>query len=567
MKNNRAFLRIEMLIAVCVIALLAIPIISGSRSSTAEACWSYLRIECFEQNAPMWPWCMPSGSGRCWRFNPNPANPNAWGIQDQYYSVRMQSLCGDGDIHSLWVMGEPGTDDPRFDVYPAGLNTYVTYGPLNLTNQQYAQVQFSLFFRNNLDIQDTICWGADSVFTLATTHIWVDSVFSGQTEEGWRTFTMDLSDLYRNVATRDSVSALGRPAVYVYWWFRADADQFRDIGGFIDDVIIAVDDGSLDLRADGIEVRDASGDLYPTRIETGDYIRARMLWSTCSGGTPYYPDFHATLYLDDDIVFDSVMTGVPQDATFNWLSDSILVTETGDHSFNFVLDPIGEVAEVLENNNTETIPFTAYPPNIPPTFEWIAPSTDTLETISGIALLSWILSDPDGEAHVTIHIDADTLECVGPIVPRTINRPETETPDTVNWSTTSFPVGTIRYLYAEYSDEFSQFCEYSPFPVLIRGLAAGENPNIPTTFSLNQNYPNPFNPETSIEFSLTRGGHTTLTIFDITGREITKLIDNDLTPGNYETNFNAGLNRPSGVYLYRLDAPEGSITKKMILMK
>ncbi len=565
MKNHRTYLRIEMLITACVIALLAIPIISQKRSSTAEACWSYLRIECFERNAPEWPWCQPTPQ-RCWRFSPNHADPNAWGIQDQVYSVRLQSLSSN-DLHSLWCMGEPGTDDPRFDVYPGNLSTFVTYGPLDLTNQAYAQVQFSLFFRNAMDVQDTIFWGADSVFALGAAHIWIDSVFSGQTEEGWRTFTMDLSDLYRNVATRDSVSALGRPAVYVFWWFKSDADQIRDVGAFIDDVIIAVDDGSLDLRADAIEVRDAEGNGFPSRIETGDYIRARVLWSTCSGGTPFYPDFHATLYMDGNIVYDSLMTGVEQDSSFNWLSDSIEVVTEGEHTFEFVIDPIGEVAEANENNNTRSIPFTSYVPNVPPSFVWITPSTDTLEAFGGVANLSWQLSDPDGDATVTIHIDADNEGCVGPIVPRTLNRPETDQPDTVAWSTLSLPDGALRYLYAEFGDEFMTYCDYSPFPVRVHGLGAGENPNIPSSFSLNQNYPNPFNPETNIDFSITRGGHTTLTIFDITGREITKLIDNDLTPGNYETNFNAGINRPSGVYLYRLDAPEGSITKKMILMK
>lgn len=102
----------------------------------------------------------------------------------------------------------------------------------------------------------------------------------------------------------------------MFWWFKSDADQTRDVGAFIDDVIIAVDDGSLDLRADAIEVRDAEGSGFPSRIRTGDY-RARVLWSTCSGGTIYYPNFHATLYLDGNIVYDSLMTIVLQDASYN----------------------------------------------------------------------------------------------------------------------------------------------------------------------------------------------------------------------------------------------------------
>ena len=135
------------------------------------------------------------------------------------------------------------------------------------------------------------------------------------------------------------------------------------------------------------------------------------------------------------------------------------------------------------------------------------------------------------------------------------------------WSTITIPDNQVRWLYAEYGDALFLGCEYSPFPVLVMPLANGERVFVPVTFSLNQNYPNPFNPETDIHFSITTAGHTTLKVFDITGREVATLIDNDLTPGAYDTHFNAGINRPSGVYLYRLDAPEGSITKKMILMK
>lgn len=110
-----------------------------------------------------------------------------------------------------------------------------------------------------------------------------------------------------------------------------------------------------------------------------------------------------------------------------------------------------------------------------------------------MANLSWQLSDPDGEATVTEDsYYADTEGCVGPIVPRTLNRPETDR-DTVAWSTLSLPDFAIRHLYAEYGDKVMTYCDYAPFPVRAHGLDADDHPNIPSSFSLNQNYPNPFN--------------------------------------------------------------------------
>ena len=88
----------------------------------------------------------------------------------------------------------------------------------------------------------------------------------------------------------------------------------------------------------------------------------------------------------------------------------------------------------------------------------------------------------------------------------------------------------------------------------------------PTEYSLNQNYPNPFNPSTKITFSLAADSKVTLKIIDAIGQEIATLINQDLTAGVHDINFNASeLN--SGVYFYRLEAGNFVETKKMVLMK
>lgn len=100
---------------------------------------------------------------------------------------------------------------------------------------------------------------------------------------------------------------------------------------------------------------------------------------------------------------------------------------------------------------------------------------------------------------------------------------------------------------------------------LVTGINQTSN-ELPSAFSLEQNYPNPFNPVTNIKFSVPKNGLVKLAVYDITGREVAKLVDQSLTPGSYTYGFDAsGLS--SGIYLYSLTASEFSSVKKMILIK
>jgi len=85
-------------------------------------------------------------------------------------------------------------------------------------------------------------------------------------------------------------------------------------------------------------------------------------------------------------------------------------------------------------------------------------------------------------------------------------------------------------------------------------------------FLLFQNFPNPFNPSTTIKYSITKQSYVTLKVYDILGREITILVNEEKRAGNYEMNWNAA-KLSSGVYFYKLKAGEFIQTKKMILMK
>ncbi|HJY63801.1 MAG TPA: T9SS type A sorting domain-containing protein, partial [Ignavibacteria bacterium] len=90
-------------------------------------------------------------------------------------------------------------------------------------------------------------------------------------------------------------------------------------------------------------------------------------------------------------------------------------------------------------------------------------------------------------------------------------------------------------------------------------------------FMLYQNYPNPFNPKTKIRFNIPpleggRGRIVSLIIYDVLGREISTLINNQLQPGSYEIDFDASY-LSSGVYFYRLVSEGYTLTRTMILIK
>jgi len=102
--------------------------------------------------------------------------------------------------------------------------------------------------------------------------------------------------------------------------------------------------------------------------------------------------------------------------------------------------------------------------------------------------------------------------------------------------------------------------KYSPEVDVVVGIA-------PKEFSLSQNYPNPFNPTTSIEFTVPSDGRVTLKVYDMLGREVTTLVDREVTAGEFQqVTFDAS-KLASGVYFSRLEFGGKELLKKMVLLK
>jgi hypothetical protein len=101
---------------------------------------------------------------------------------------------------------------------------------------------------------------------------------------------------------------------------------------------------------------------------------------------------------------------------------------------------------------------------------------------------------------------------------------------------------------------------YHPIGIEIQGN------EVPGRYTLYQSYPNPFNPAALIKFDIPRTSAVKLIVFDLLGREVATLVNDELKAGKYKIDWNAS-SFASGVYLYKLTAGDFTETKKMILLK
>ena len=128
-------------------------------------------------------------------------------------------------------------------------------------------------------------------------------------------------------------------------------------------------------------------------------------------------------------------------------------------------------------------------------------------------------------------------------------------------------------LYDHYGNAFfewfeSGFGSFKVFPYYskLSSMGVTNSKNAPRDFYISQNYPNPFNPTTIINYSVPTRTFVSLKVFDILGREIKTLVNEEKSAGNYSVNFN-GVNLSSGVYFYSISAGNFTQVKKLILLK
>jgi len=117
--------------------------------------------------------------------------------------------------------------------------------------------------------------------------------------------------------------------------------------------------------------------------------------------------------------------------------------------------------------------------------------------------------------------------------------------------------------------EWVFFSKSTPGETNANGIIVSVEPvtgQVVSEYSLSQNYPNPFNPTTTIEFSLKKAGHTTLTIYTVTGQKVATLIDKNMKAGKFKVTVDAS-KLASGMYFYQIKSGNFTAVRKMLLMK
>lgn len=140
-------------------------------------------------------------------------------------------------------------------------------------------------------------------------------------------------------------------------------------------------------------------------------------------------------------------------------------------------------------------------------------------------------------------------------------------PNSPGTTDTLFANGNSVNLNSGSSGDQWNFAPNKPIAIVNPSGIVNRNETV-SGYELGQNYPNPFNPVTRINFSIPKSGFVKLSVFDLSGKEVSVLVNENLQSGTYEYEFDAKtLNLSSGAYFYKIQTGDFSQIKKMILTK
>lgn len=237
-----------------------------------------------------------------------------------------------------------------------------------------------------------------------------------------------------------------------------------------------------------------------------------------------------------------------------------------------IADEFGEYNDWIEiyNATTEAVDISGYyiTDDLSNPSQWKIPTTTSDSTIiqPGGFLLLWADKQPEqGVLHVNIKLGASG-EAIGLYLPDGIGVVDTLT---YGVQTTDISYGRLE----DGGDLWEFFTGTTPGASNSGGTVGIEEPanSLISEFQLSQNFPNPFNPTTTISYSLPEMSDVRLIVYDITGREVARIVNSQQTSGYHNVQWNgrddSGNPVSTGVYFTRLEAGEYSQTIKMVYLK
>jgi len=455
---------------------------------------------------------------------------------------------------------------PFIDEYVPNLDTYAVWGPFSLEQAEEAQCVFWYWNDSELN-NDFLAWGA-------STDVSGQPFYEGDRVSGpnytnlWNNAVLDLNDLedpYGN-----PYSMIGEEEVYIVFYFHSNGyNPVEYWGGFIDDISLGWNDGLFDLEAVLPEFLDADSNSVTIPMEGQDYI-VRFQWDVEGNGST--GPFTVECEMDDEFFYSQEYNlNVIEDTTIYTYADMTWAGDIGPHTMEWTVDVDNQVYETYENNNYSLYEFEVV---LYDSLPWIIITRPTEGDSADEGFwIQWEAYDRESNATIYLYYDNDATGFNGGLINYTPIYEDTD-PDSFWWNTASLSEGNEYYIYGLISDGFNMTqSDYSDFPLIIHHpLNTGEgNFAQPEVFYLTQNYPNPFNSSTTLSYSLPEKSMVDITIFDIRGRLVDRLVHEEIVSGTYELNWSPQVG--SGVYFCKAKIwgiESGKIfdeTKKMLYVR
>jgi hypothetical protein len=215
---------------------------------------------------------------------------------------------------------------------------------------------------------------------------------------------------------------------------------------------------------------------------------------------------------------------------------------------------------------------------------WTSASVDTFEILPGFGNITITHTESTVDGYGTVKLKAGEFECLrlkdlNEEINLTLISGQVSFADTTNYIAYSW-IGKESFLFAEIESmegeenpDFTQaaFVQLTTSLDAASALFDDDLAIVPKDLILHTNYPNPFNPSTTIRFDIPQSGDVELAVFDLTGRRIVTLVEENLAAGSHQVTWNgrdaSGISVASGVYIYRLQQYDKVLSRKLTLLR